>query len=149
MDDASELLEFYKIFQDSFLDKLENDYKISKKDYLKIRNYIKYDNYSEDIYYKLLGNIIINADKGCWFRSKDWSYYSNLRIEKQVIGAHRISYEIFKGPLIFGKEICHHCDRKGCINPFHLFQGSHSDNINDGRRKHRVFSPSFKKKRIL
>jgi len=70
-------------------------------------------------------------DKGCWVLSEDWSTYTGL---------HRQVYAAFVGPLIIGKEICHHCDRRGCINPDHLFQGTHSDNMKDARNKDRIIN---------
>lgn len=32
---------------------------------------------------------------------------------------------------------CHHCDTPPCINPHHLFVGSHDDNMKDSARKDR------------
>jgi len=84
---------------------------------------------------KLLESVRIEPEKKCWFRTNDWSNYSHI----EKVPAHRVSYEIFIGPLIAGKEICHHCDRKGCSNPWHLFQGTHSDNMKDAMRKGRLY----------
>lgn len=88
---------------------------------------------------KLIKPIHIEDELGCWFRNDDWSIYSVV----DGIGAHRISFEIFIEPIINNHEICHHCDRKGCVNPWHLFQGTHSDNMRDAIRKGRVIRPSI------
>lgn len=87
---------------------------------------------------ELLRPLILEPIKKCWFRSEDWSHYVTVR----GMAGHRMSYEIFIEPLIIGREICHNCDRKGCINPWHLFQGTHSDNMQDSRNKGNRFNIS-------
>lgn len=80
-------------------------------------------------------NISILSTKGCWIKTgTDWSNYGSIRKKP----AHRLVYELCVGPLIAGREICHNCDRKGCINPDHLFQGTHGDNMQDAKNKYRV-----------
>lgn len=49
---------------------------------------------------------------------------------KRMRTAHRVSYEIFKGD-IGDKDVLHSCDNPGCVNPDHLFLGTHSDNMKD------------------
>jgi len=36
-----------------------------------------------------------------------------------------------------GMEVCHSCDVRNCINPDHLFLGTHQENVEDMMRKGR------------
>jgi len=84
--------------------------------------------------------------------SKCWtsSFKANVRgyklIGRRVNGkqntmlAHRVAYELFKGPIPPGLFICHSCDNPGCCNPNHLFIGTQQDNVQDMRNKNRGYN---------
>jgi hypothetical protein len=51
--------------------------------------------------------------------------------------AHRIAYRLAVGAIASSGFICHRCDEPRCVNPAHLFEGSHADNVRDMMEKDR------------
>jgi hypothetical protein len=78
------------------------------------------------------------ADNGCWEWSKHLlDGYGSIEYKGKDTGAHRFSYTITKGEIEPNMLICHTCDNRKCINPDHLFQGNHQDNMDDMKKKGR------------
>lgn len=84
----------------------------------------------------------------CWLWCGSlWSNgYGRLRVGSTVDGSrrevltHRLSYEMHIGPIPEGLSVCHDCpdgDNPRCVNPAHLFLGTHQDNTDDCHRKKR------------
>lgn len=85
-------------------------------------------------------------NSGCWLwtgATKEYGYgVIGLGERGKGIGkAHRVAYELYKGPIPNGMVVCHKCDNPYCANPDHLFIGTLKDNMRDCVRKGRNFIP--------
>ena len=85
-------------------------------------------------------NIHICPD-GCWrwtgYKHKGYGQLRSHYREGPVLRAHQFSYMIHKGNYEKGLYICHTCDNPSCVNPDHLYAGTHSQNMNDMHRRGR------------
>lgn len=55
-----------------------------------------------------------------WMAGKTLAGYGRIRAGGRSVYAHRMSYELAKGPIPDGLTIDHLCRNRGCVNPAHL-----------------------------
>jgi hypothetical protein len=82
-----------------------------------------------------------------WMASKNSKGYGLLKKQGRSYGAHRIAYELFIGPIPQGLCVCHTCDNPPCVNPHHLWVGTHQDNTLDAHQKGRACLTNLKPQR--
>lgn len=63
--------------------------------------------------------------------------YGQVRVGNKMMKAHRVAWVKAFGEIPQGMLVLHRCDNPSCVNPDHLFLGTHSDNAKDREQKNR------------
>ena len=77
-----------------------------------------------------------------WTGAKKAEGYGSVRFNGQSKPAHRLAWELHhRSTMPDGLLACHACDQPACVNPHHIYPGTHQDNVSDaaerGRRQNR------------
>jgi len=73
-------------------------------------------------------------ESGCWLwlgRVDPDSGYGQFSLNDRITRAHRAAWLLYRGDIPAGRLVLHRCDVRCCVNPNHLFLGSHKDNMRD------------------
>lgn len=77
-------------------------------------------------------------NSGCWLwlGAPDKDGYGELTISpglgvKYKLKSHHIAYILYKGKKPVNKQILHNCDNRSCASPYHIYAGTHQQNMRD------------------
>jgi hypothetical protein len=86
----------------------------------------------------LIDKFDLDFSTGCW----EWNrglhstgYGACYHKLSSANTSHRLSYEVFKGPISPGLMVLHSCDNRRCCNPDHLRTGTQKDNMQDRKER--------------
>ena len=74
------------------------------------------------------------GDCWLWTGGQRGNGYGCFKVNGKVLSAHRVSWVIKHGEIPTGKLILHKCNNRSCVNPKHLYVGTHKDNVADAIR---------------
>ena len=88
------------------------------------------------------GPTVPHMKSPCWVWTAAKSKgYGHIRIDGRVLISSRVMWIIQNGSMGGNDCICHRCDNPSCVNPMHLFIGTHKDNAIDRENKGRGNQP--------
>jgi hypothetical protein len=88
---------------------------------------------------RLLSRCIPEPNTGCWLwlGYVDKKGYGQASVDGRSRRAHRVSYQLHKGPIGEDLHVMHDCDNPSCVNPDHLSLGTSQENNRDRNLRNR------------
>ena len=97
----------------------------------------------EQVEERFWSKVAVSGADACWrWTASSAGGYGLFRFNGKSRRAHRIAWELYHGDAIpEGQLALHTCDQRACVNPHHIYLGTHKDNTNDtterGRWNHK------------
>lgn len=93
---------------------------------------------------RLMSYVDVRGESECWLWTASvfsLNGYPRFWMNGRSVGAHRASWELSNGAEIpKGMFVCHSCDNPLCVNPAHLWVGTHKQNMLDMVGKGRSYT---------
>ena len=88
------------------------------------------EEYRKQLIVRLENSFTLNKISNCWIWNKTSNDkgYGKTKVHGKTVRVHRLSYELYVGPIPEGAIVHHKCSTTSCFNPEHLQCTSHIQN---------------------